>query len=717
MIIGERAHLLLTFPKEIPLKGGFFCWHVPCFGRVVMSAITNEPRLQSQSSQSTGSFSSGVTRHASAQNASYSPGAFAAGSDPIPSAEGQHVSLLGQQHPQVTNDPQSCMSLFGYLTDCSSVGASGQAAAAMHRDESDKAPKTSPQSAHAGGGAKASQLDVSSPATAFEKAISSSAGELPYRAQLEQAFGVGLSDVRAYLGGAAAREGLSRLDAHAAAQGQHVVFAESSPSLGLVAHETAHVIQQRGGGGIQCKAVGVSAPGGDAEARADAAAEAVVAGQPVPDVGTAPGDHIYRVETSGGKWTTPVYTAQPTGSGVVGDRVGCSIELHFTPNDLVEAPASSIGITQSVKSMKSVTSGGPRNTFAPPSDPGKVKVTLDATSGDPGRGIDRMVYPPDATGPAGARAIPNTNPMYGVYNPGVGVGGVSKSLNDNTPSVGQTQFGSHVKKSNGTFAPAVDAVLTDSPSRILESNGQTFEQTFESTALVMSGPLANTYLGSVAWGYTSTADGRSELTPQPISVVSQGNPSALFNEAAAKWNKAMLPDRSDPTGATTIDTVDLPIDNARHLSQMAIKEILVALSTIDTEISHLSGAEAAKKALLKRGLENEARGRSLKVSVKVKTTEDWTGADDVYVKLKNEHGGESSSGRKALNDGDSHVFRVALGRALPHPGGALSIEIFDGDEPDSDDLLVTMCMPSPYAPVVNTSTMDGANYAVRAYFD
>jgi nucleoid-associated protein YgaU len=399
------------------------------------------------------------------------------------------------------------------------------------------------------------------PADSFAHATSGAGSELPYRSRLERAFGTSLGGVSAHLGGSEAQQGLSGLGARAAAHGNSIAFAESAPSLGLVAHETAHVIQQRaaGGGSVQRKPSGVSTPGNDAESRADAAADAVVAGLSVPDVGTAPTDDIHRdVDTSGGRWSTPTYTARAAGTGAVGDRVGCSIELHFTPNDLVQAPLNGIGITQSVKSMKSTTHGGARDAFAPPADPGKAMVTLGAGSTDPGRGIDRNIYPSDPAGPAGARAIPNTNPMYGVYNPGAGAAGVSTNLTDNTPSVGATQFGSHVRKPDGTFEAPVDAVLDDTPNRRLESAGQTYEQTFEATALVLSGPLANTYLGSVAWGYASTEAGVSNLTPPAVTVVSYGTPSAQFTEAATQWNNAQLPDRGDPT-APLIDTVNLPI--------------------------------------------------------------------------------------------------------------------------------------------------------------
>lgn len=64
--------------------------------------------------------------------------------------------------------------------------------------------------------------------------------ELPHRAEMERAFGVGLGDVDAKVG---ARLGSER----ALAGDGAVAFAEQSPDRKVVAHEVAHVLQQRGG--------------------------------------------------------------------------------------------------------------------------------------------------------------------------------------------------------------------------------------------------------------------------------------------------------------------------------------------------------------------------------------------------------------------------------------------------------------------------------------
>jgi hypothetical protein len=129
--------------------------------------------------------------------------------------------------------------------------------------------------------------DAASPAASFDAATGGSASALPHRATLEQSFGVELGGVAAHVGTPAARAGLHALGAEAAACDERIAFRDASPSLELAAHETAHIVQQRAGGGSGAPAGKVSSPTDDAEVRADAAAAAVVAGKPVPDVGTA----------------------------------------------------------------------------------------------------------------------------------------------------------------------------------------------------------------------------------------------------------------------------------------------------------------------------------------------------------------------------------------------------------------------------------------------
>ncbi len=86
--------------------------------------------------------------------------------------------------------------------------------------------------------------------------------EIPFRAEMEAAFSEDFSTVRAFFG---ERARLAGIEARAAAAGEVVVFGDESPDKETVAHELAHVVQQRVGGG---GGTGMSQPGGAAEREA-----------------------------------------------------------------------------------------------------------------------------------------------------------------------------------------------------------------------------------------------------------------------------------------------------------------------------------------------------------------------------------------------------------------------------------------------------------------
>ena len=100
------------------------------------------------------------------------------------------------------------------------------------------------------------------------------------------------------------------------------------------------------------------------------------------------------------------------------------------------------------------------------------------------------------------------------------------------------------------------------------------------------------------------------------------------------------------------------------------------------------------------------------VHVHVKSTEDWTGADEVYVKVIGP-GGTFKSAVKSLNDGNSHTFAVST-----VPFGDFSkpvtVDVYDEDWPDRDDLIVRMTWSPPFTDTKNTKSYDEANYAVTA---
>ncbi len=99
------------------------------------------------------------------------------------------------------------------------------------------------------------------------------ASALPHQAQMERLFGEDLSGVTAHVGASAS---LGAAGARGAAQGDTVAFASANPSPSLVAHETAHVVQQRrAGGGAPAFSRKESSPGDPAEVEADGIAALV----------------------------------------------------------------------------------------------------------------------------------------------------------------------------------------------------------------------------------------------------------------------------------------------------------------------------------------------------------------------------------------------------------------------------------------------------------
>ncbi len=99
--------------------------------------------------------------------------------------------------------------------------------------------------------------------------------ELPYADRIQRAFGRhDISGIKAHVGGDAAASART-MGAEAYATGDHVVLGGGT-DLHTVAHEAAHVVQQRGG--VQLK-TGVGEVGDQYEHQADAVADRVVRGE------------------------------------------------------------------------------------------------------------------------------------------------------------------------------------------------------------------------------------------------------------------------------------------------------------------------------------------------------------------------------------------------------------------------------------------------------
>src|SRR5262249_4772813 len=104
--------------------------------------------------------------------------------------------------------------------------------------EAAAAPLLQAAAAEAAGGA---------PGERFAAATGGGGGApIPYQKEMERSFGEDFSGVTAHVG---QKEALDGMGANAAARGDTVAFASSSPDREVVAHELTHVVQQRRGGG------------------------------------------------------------------------------------------------------------------------------------------------------------------------------------------------------------------------------------------------------------------------------------------------------------------------------------------------------------------------------------------------------------------------------------------------------------------------------------
>ena len=544
------------------------------------------------------------------------------------------------------------------------------------------------------------------------------------RQTFEAFFGHDLSRVRIHTD-TSARAAAGELDADAFASGAHIAFAANRYRPGtvggrrLLAHELAHAVQQ-----------GMTQPAADttflpprAEQEADLAAAAFVAGGSPPGLSPfRPGLARAPVKTNAGEFDTDLYTptnTPPKKGGTVGKTIGANICLRFTPNDLVEADL--IGTVQTVRTLRATKAGGPVDATSFPTAH-KGTMALGKTDSDPGRVIDQT--------DTGTKNAPNTNPLYATdAKPGA----IPVQLTDAVPAVeaagagkgyGQDTYGEHgyrKKKADGTF-DIKPATLQDHPNRTIAFAKQEWVQTFEVSALALSGPMANTYLGSVEWGWKADAAGAATLEPPAIRLISPGLPSGAFSDAAKKWNAAKTV--KDPKSKKTLDTIDLPLPTSatetsnKPAVERSTGELLLALGGVDTTLTTAKDVDKNAKTLEKRAMEQALAGRQTLVDVTVKKTEDWTGADEVYALLS------SGSKRlktpvKSLNDGQSGSFALPLSGLLPIKG-PIGVQVYDEDTGtffDRDDLIVNMLWQAPYGAIKNTRSLDEADYDVRVRFN
>jgi hypothetical protein len=156
---------------------------------------------------------------------------------------------------------------------------------------------------------------------AADAGVATPSQEVPYRDELEPVLGRDLSFVRAHVGGDAQHSAQS-INAEAYARGDDVVL-PTNPSKHTVAHEVAHVLQQRGN---EVQLAGNVGEAGDSyEQHADLVADRVVRGEsaadllPAPDAPASPGGNAVQRQAApdAGVYDGPVDAGVPLPAGVV----------------------------------------------------------------------------------------------------------------------------------------------------------------------------------------------------------------------------------------------------------------------------------------------------------------------------------------------------------------------------------------------------------------
>jgi hypothetical protein len=338
------------------------------------------------------------------------------------------------------------------------------------------------------------------------------------RAMLEPHFGRDFGEVRVHddeAAGASARA----VDALAFTVGNHIVFdrgryaPETVSGRRLLIHELAHVVQQGGRPAAPGEAWSLGSPSSAAEHAADATIDAIDGPQRVlPPVlaarlaGSAAREPVLQraIATWGGEWDTSKYNtvepdpADPTIHGV-------DIDLKFTPKD--PADATEIGIVQKVVSKDDngpIVVGG---------SPTLAARTVPAGGPGAGSNIDRVetaknpVYPTSDTAPASHLWESPTVADWG-HN------------------------GYHHKDSKGVLSHR-EALLKDEP-RLLKTRPNA-SQTFEDTAMAITGVQTGATYGTVQWGWKTNAAGN--VIKLPLTKLSDDVVSGSFKQAQTLWNQ------------------------------------------------------------------------------------------------------------------------------------------------------------------------------------
>jgi hypothetical protein len=231
---------------------------------------------------------------------------------------------------------------------------------------------------------------------------------------------------------------------------------------------------------------------------------------------------------------------------------------------------------------------------------------------------------------------------------------------------------------------------------------------------------------AVAWGEANI--GRADMFEWRIASSAPTGYGWLVTAVAEKTNyvvdrilvdaagKRLQPPETDPKyfGVSTYG------DDARKAAAGGAQDTAALMAELAGLVKALpdtpEGPERDEKLGRKREVEALLASRSATVDVNVVKTEDWLGADEVYVAVS---GGSQrfESPVKKLNDGQSDSYPVPLTALMPFDT-PVKLEVFDEDLGwffDRDDLIVTMDWPPPFEEAASKESLDEADYRVRAH--
>ncbi|WP_447979264.1 eCIS core domain-containing protein [Candidatus Nitrospira bockiana] len=233
---------------------------------------------------------------------------------------------------------------------------------------------------------------------------------------------------------------------------------------------------------------------------------------------------------------------------------------------------------------------------------------------------------------------------------------------------------------------------------------------------------------AIAWGETNI--GRPELFEWRVASTTKTGYGWFVKAVAEKTNyvvdrmlvdaagKRLAPPETDPKyfGTSTFG------DDAKKAAQQAAASgegdtaaLMAELIAIRKALADLpEGDERNEKLARLREIDAVLKQRNALVDVEVLKTEDWLGADEVYVKVSGGNQGFTSPVKK-LNDGQQHTFTVPLTALTPFER-PVRLEVFDEDLGwffDRDDLIVKMEWAPPFEEATNKESLDEADYRVK----